>query len=63
MYGKPQNMVILNEDDGTVKRNDSNKRPPNPKPNPTSAAPINSLPVILDFLSFISLEKRGFLLN
>lgn len=60
--GKPQKMVILNEDEGTVKRNDSNNRPPNPNPNPTNIAPTNNLLVILDFLSFISLQNKGFLL-
>lgn len=60
--GKPQKIVILNEDEGTVNRNDSNNRPPNPNPNPTNIAPANNLLVILDFLSFISLQNKGFLL-
>ena len=62
IQGNPQKIIILNEDEGTVKRNDSNNRPPNPNPNPTNTAPINNLFVILDFLSFISLQNKGFLL-
>jgi hypothetical protein len=51
MYGRPQKMMILNDEDGTVSRKDSKRSPPKPKPTPINIDPIISFPVILDVLS------------
>lgn len=51
IYGKPQKIMTLSDEEGTVSRKDSKRSPPRPKPSPTKIEPKRRLPVIFDVLS------------